>query len=138
MNNFMLYKRIINKKTEEVIRDIKNKASDFNFIIRNIFDMAQNFKDHGVAVDANFKYYSIMLCNPRKAYQSILAKNIRGAVLLPPKQVVVYPESENKTCVAYEAPDMDRLEKIMPDDKKFQESLYSSGQKIIELLDSLS
>ncbi len=99
--------------------------------------MTHDFKGHGVEVAEDFEYYSVMICNPQKAYESIRGSAVRGAVLLPPKQVAVYSETEGETTIAYEAPDMERLEKIMPNDVKFQEGLYASGQKIIELIDSV-
>ncbi len=134
----MLYKKIVTQDIQEVISAIKSKSNDFDFVVRDVFDMAQNFKDHGVDVDDDFEYYSIMICNPQKAYQSIKGKMIRGAVLLPPKQVVVYSESEGQTTVAYEAPDKEDIAKIMPEDVDFQDGLVASGQKIIELIKSIN
>lgn len=133
----MLYKKIVHQDIQEVISALKSKSSDFDFVVRDVFDMAENFKDHGVVVDDDFEYYSIMLCNPQKAYQSIKGKMIRGAVLLPPKQVVVYSEELGQTVIAYEAPNKERIANIMPDDVEFQDGLVASGQKIIELIKSL-
>jgi len=133
----MLYKKIVHQDIQEVISALKSKSSDFDFVVRDVFDMAENFKNHGVVVDDDFEYYSIMLCNPQKAYQSIKGKMIRGAVLLPPKQVVVYSEEIGQTVIVYEAPNKERIANIMPDDVEFQDGLVASGQKIIELIKSL-
>ncbi len=133
----MLYKKTVNKSIKDTLLEIKKNAKDYGFIIREVFNMAQDFASHGVEVEKGFKYYSVMICNPQKAYESIRESAVRGAVLLPPKQVAVYSETEGETTIAYEAPDMERLEKIMPDDGKFQEGLYASGQKIIKLIDSV-
>ena len=123
------------KTPKEAIEDIKKKASDFNFIIRNVFDMAHEFKHHDVEVAKDFEYFSVMLCNPEKAYRSILKSPIRGAVLLPPKQVVIYKENA-KTILGYVAVEKDDVTKLLPEDTKFQEGLSESCKNIIKLLES--
>jgi len=95
--------------------------------------MAKEFKDHGVKVENNFEYYSIMICNPEKAYQSILKNPIRGAVLLPPKQVVIYPEND-KTIIAYATIEKKDVKCMLPDDEAFQKGLEESCNKIKELI----
>ena len=129
----MLFKIETEKSIEEVIEGIRNKAHDFNFIVRDIFDMAEDFKNHGVDVEPGFKYYSATICNPRKAYESIKADPIRGALLFPPKQVVIYSENE-KTILAYVSPEKEDLARIVPKDEKLQEGLSASGEKIIEFM----
>ncbi len=132
----MLYTKKFKFTPKELIQKIEKEASNFGFIVREVFDMKKEFEDHGVDVKEDFEFYSIMICNPGKAYQSIITKPIRGAVLLPPKQITVYKEND-VTSIAYEAPNKERIIKIFPEDKIFQEGLYSSGQKIIELIESL-
>ena len=123
------------KTPKEVIEDIKEKASDFNFIIREVFDMAHEFKSHGVKVQDNFVYYSIMLCNPEKAYKSILGNPLRGAVLLPPKQIVIYKNKDSKkTIIAYTAVEETDVKKLLPEDDKFQKGLPESCNNIIKLI----
>ncbi|MEN8210161.1 MAG: DUF302 domain-containing protein [Thermodesulfobacteriota bacterium] len=117
----------------QVIEKIQNRASDFDFIIRNIFNMADEFKNHGVEVQNDFEYYSIMLCNPQKAYESITKKPLRGAALLPPKQVVVFKENE-KTVISYVAVEENDIKAIMPEDEMFQKGLANSCSKIKELI----
>ena len=124
------------KTPKEVIEEIKKKASDFNFIIRNVFDMAHEFKHHNVEVAKQFEYYSIMLCNPEKAYNSILKSPIRGAVLLPPKQVVIYKEN-NETVLGYVAVENNDIMKLLPEDVKFQEGLSESCKNIIKLMEKV-
>lgn len=131
-----LIKKEFDLSVEEVLDRIKEISSDFNFIIRDIFDMAQNFKEHGVEVKEDFVYYSVMLCNPKKAYGGISNSLIRGALLLPPKQVVVYPEN-NKTVVAYVYWQEEDVAKLLPEDKGFQEGLRESCDKIEELIESI-
>jgi uncharacterized protein (DUF302 family) len=124
------------KTPKEIIEEIKKKAKDFNFIIRNVFDMAHEFKHHDIEVVEDFEYYSIMLCNPEKAYNSIFKSPIRGAVLLPPKQVVIYKEN-SKTILGYAAVEKDDVTKLLPKDTKFQEGLSESCKNIIKLLESV-
>lgn len=128
-----LIKKEFDLDVEEVIERVKKIAVDFNFIIRDIFDMTENFKKHGVNVDEDFVYYSIMLCNPKKAYGGISNSLIRGAVLLPPKQLVVYPEN-GKTVVSYVSWEEKDVAEILPEDKGFQEGLSESCDKIEELI----
>jgi len=124
------------KTPKEVIEEIKKKASDFNFIIREVFDMAHEFKSHGVEVQDDFVYYSVMLCNPEKAYRSILGNSLKGAVLIPPKQVVVFRENE-KTIISYVAIEEEDVEKLLPEDKKFQKELSGSCSKITKLIEEI-
>ena len=121
------------KKPDEVIEKIRKNASSFNFIVREIFDMSKEFKEHGVKVDTGFEYYSIMLCNPDKAYKSISNNPIRGAVLLPPKQIVVFKEID-KTIIAYVAVEEADIKNLLPDDEQFQKGLSESCIKIVELI----
>ncbi len=121
---------------KEIIEQIKIKASNFNFIIREIFNMANEFKHHKIQVVDDFEYYSIMICNPEKAYTSISANKIRGAILLPPKQIIIYRENE-KTIIAYMKINKNDIAQMLPNDTKFQNGLDESGDKIIELINEL-
>ena len=123
------------KTPEEVIKEIKKKASDFNFIIREVFDMAKEFRSQGVEVQDDFVYYSIMLCNPEKAYKSMLGNPLRGALLLPPKQVIIYKDNKSrKTMIAYMAIEEIDVKKLLPEDIKFQKGLSESCNNIIKLI----
>ena len=124
------------KTPKEAIEEIKKKAHKFNFIIREVFDMAKEFKKHKVNVKDSFEFYSVMLCNPEKAYKSILKSSVRGAVLLPPKQVVIYKEDE-KTVISYVAIEKEDINKLLPKDKKFQEGLPKSCNEIIKLIEEI-
>ena len=123
------------KTPEQVIKGIREKALDFNFISREVFDMAKEFRSHGVEVQDNFVYYSIMLCNPEKAYKSMLGNPLRGALLLPPKQVVIYKdEKSGKTIIAYMAIEEIDVKKLLLEDIKFQKGLSESCNEIIKLI----
>jgi len=126
------------KTPEEVIGELKKKASKFNFIVREVFDMAHEFRSHDVDVQDNFVYYSIMLCNPEKAYKSISESPLRGAVLLPPKQVVVYKDNKSKkTIIAYTTIEETDVKKLLPEDNKFQKGLPESCNNIIKLINEI-
>ena len=125
------------KTPKEVIEEIKKKAADYNFIIREVFDMASEFKGHDVEVEDGFEYYSIMLCNPEKAYKSILKSPIRGAVLLPPKQVTVFKKND-KTVISYVAVEENNVKELLPDDEKFQKGLSESCKNIVRLIKSIN
>lgn len=127
------------KSPEEVIEELKKKASKFNFIVREVFNMAHEFRNHDIEVQDNFVYYSIMLCNPEKAYKSILGSPLRGAVLLPPKQVVIYKDNESKKIIiAYTATEEIDVKKLLPEDNKFQKGLPESCNNIIKLIEEIS
>ena len=123
------------KTPQQVIKGIREKALDFNFIIREVFDMAKEFRSQGVEVQDDFVYYSIMLCNPEKAYKSMLGNPLRGALLLPPKQVVIYKdEKSGKTIIAYMAIEEIDVKKLLLEDIKFQKGLSESCNEIIKLI----
>lgn len=124
------------KIPKEIIEKIIANASNFNFIIREVFDMAKEFKDHGVEVEDNFEYYSIMICNPQKAYESIIKCPVRGAVLLPPKQIIIYSEN-NRTIISYMAIEEEDVKRLLPNDEKFQVGLSESCNNIIELIKNI-
>ncbi len=131
----ILYVTSSDKNTEEAVKSIKESARDFGFIVRDVFDMGEEFRKHGVNIENGFDFYSLMLCNPEKAYQSIVKNPVRGAVLLPPKQIVVYRNKKTgKTNIAYLAFNRQFVKKLLPDDKPFQESLPDSCRKIIKLI----
>ena len=121
------------EKPQYVIKRIREKASGYGFIIRDVFDMAEQFASHGVDVDPSFVFYSVMLCNPHKAYEAISADPRRGAVLLPPKQVVIYPH-DGKTVLAYVGCRKGYVHSVMPEDDAFNEGLATSCQKIADLM----
>ncbi|MBT3298263.1 DUF302 domain-containing protein [archaeon] len=125
------------KELKRVIDEIKKKANNFNFIIRNIFDMSEEFKNHGVEVAKDFEYYSIMLCNPFKAYKNRSENPIRGAVLIPPKQIILYKKND-KTIIAYMSVEKDDIKKILPNDKLFQKGLSESCMNITKLIKQIA
>lgn len=129
-----IYKTESEKGPEEILEKLKEKVTDYNFIIREIYDMKEQFGSHGVSVDESFTYYSVMVCNPEKAYRSIVNSKIRGAVLLPLKQLVIFKDEDNNTQIAYMAFDSETIKGLLPDDEPFQKGLSESCEKIIKLI----
>lgn len=134
----MKYVQIRTKKEPNlVIEDIKQKAHEFDFIIREIYDMTRQFARHGVDVEEGFEYYSIMICNPKKAYKSISSNKMRGAVLLPPKQIIVYRD-KNETVVSYIAHEEKDVKELLPDDTQFQKGLSESCNRIASMIKEIN
>ncbi|MGM5487787.1 MAG: hypothetical protein ACQESG_02470 [Nanobdellota archaeon] len=129
--------KLINKETDkpplEVIRLIKDNAHKFEFIIRDVFDMNQQFQRHGVSTE-DFEFYSIMVCNPKKAYKTMKIDPRRGAVILPPKQITVY--TQKRTIISYLAFTENDAQSILPDES-FQKGLAQSCDNIIRLIESV-
>ena len=133
-----LFKINTDKKPQEIIDKIKENVSKFDFIIREIFDINKEFTSHGVDVDNNFKYYSVMICNPKRAYETIKGNLIRGAIVFPPKQIIIYEDEKiNKTTIAYMKIDKSSIKEMLPNDIKFQEGLENSSNKVIKLIKSI-
>ena len=124
---------VTQKIPEEVIEDVRKNAAEFNLIIRAVFDMAGEFRNYGVAVDKDFEYYSIMLCNPEKAYRSILKRPGQGALLFPSKQEVVFKEKGNAV-ISYAAVEESDVKELFFEDEEFQKDLSVSSNNIISLI----
>jgi uncharacterized protein (DUF302 family) len=131
----MLYTLKTEKSPEEVIETIKKKAGNYDFIIRKVFDMKEVFSSHGAEVKKGESYYSVMVCNPQRAYKTIRKNPDRGAILLQPKQIFIYRQEEDVyTTVSYMGLDKEFLSRTIPEDKEFQENLPHSCRKISDLI----
>ncbi len=97
--------------------------------------MNKEFRHHNIKTDKDFIFYSIMICNPEKAYKSILKKPTYGAVLLPPKQITIYKEhNKDTTTITYLGIDKQFIKTILPEDTLFQKGLEQSCNNIIKLI----
>lgn len=76
-----------------------------------------------------------MVCNYGRSYKSIKKNIERAAVLLQPKQIMVYTK-DGETIVNYLPFKTDFIKQALPEDNRFQESLPESCQRIIDLIDS--
>jgi len=133
MENKGLFKIETTKSVQEFIESLKENAEQFNFGVRYIFDMKKEYKEHNVDVDENFELYQIVLCNFQRSYKTMRRNIETSAILLQPKQVVVY-NNKGVTTVYYLPFTKEFITSALPDDEKLQEGLSSSCQKIIKLI----
>jgi uncharacterized protein (DUF302 family) len=131
----MFYKLQTKKNIKEVIKAFWQKAGEYGYVVRNVYNMNDLFASHGALVNKQDEYYAVMLCNPKRAHSSIAANPDRGAVLLQPKQVFVYKQDkENRTTVAYAAMDEEYVKRLLPDDAVLQKNLPRSCAQIADLI----
>ena len=133
MENKGLFKIETAKSVQEFIESLKENAEQFNFGVRYIFDMKKEYKEHNVDVDENFELYQIVLCNFQRSYKTMRRNIETSAVLLQPKQVIVY-NNKGATTVYYLPFTKEFITSALPDDEKLQEGLPGSCQKIIKLI----
>ncbi len=121
----------------EVIASLRVHAESFGFVIRNVYDMKETFEEYGVQAAEDFVYYSVMVCNPPRAYATMRENPLRGAVLLQPKQLVVYRDPESgSTQVAYMQLDERTVAEALPEDTQWRDKLPASCRKIAQLIDA--
>jgi uncharacterized protein (DUF302 family) len=132
-----LFVRESSLSPEGVIASLRAHAESFGFVIRNVYDMKETFEEYGVETAEDFVYYSVMVCNPPRAYAAIRTNPLRGAVLLQPKQIVVYRDPETgSTQVAYMLLDERTMREALPGDTQWQDKLPASCRKIAQLIDA--
>lgn len=132
-----IFSKEVDLSVEEAANYIRNNAQDYGFIVRYDSDMAKEFESHGVNVEEGFEYITLMLCIPKKAYDSLLM-NPKRAALIMPKQVSIFRDTNlNKTIVSHLVIGEYFLENVLPNDKKIKESLPQSCKKVVELIKSI-
>jgi hypothetical protein len=90
-------------------------------------------KQRGISIDDHFNAYQVMFCSFN--YKG-LQKNIeRLAVLLLPKQVVVY-NREGVTNILYLPFNEEFIREVLPGDEKFAVSQSKACQRIIKLIEA--
>jgi len=135
MKNKGLFKIETTKSVQEFIESLKKNVAQFNFSVRYIFDMKKEYKEHNVDVDENFELYQIILCNFQRSCKTIERNIETAAVLLQPKQVVVY-NNKGVTTICYLPFTKEFITYALPDDEKLQEGLPSSCQRIIKTIEA--
>lgn len=123
------------KTPAEAVGALKQKASDYGFLVRETFDIKNEFKEYGVQVDEDFEYYSVMVCNPSKSYAKMREDPTRGALIFQPKQIVVFSEN-GQTVMAYAAFQEKEVKELLPEDTGFQKGMPDSCQKIADMIQS--
>jgi len=133
MENTYLFRGKSSKSVQEFIESLKTNASEFNYYMRYVFDKRQEYEQRGITVDDHFNAYQVMLCSFN--YKG-LQKNIeRLAVLLPPKQVVVY-DKDGVTNILYLPFSEEFIRQTLPEDGEFAANQSKACQKIIELIEA--
>jgi len=122
------------KSIQDFIASVKENAPRFNFGVRRVFDMREEYRKQNVNVDDDFQLYQIMVCNYERSYKSMSNNMERAAVLLQPKQIVAYTE-KGVTTVNYLPFTKEFIKQALPQDGGFQESLPESCQRIIRLIE---
>lgn len=134
MNESRIFSKETEKSVKEVADIIRNKAKEFGFIVRYDTNMTQEFKEHGVKVEKDFDYHTIMLCIPQKAYNSIKMNPERASIIIP-KQISIFRDNDkNKTIISHLIIGAEFLKKILPDDKKIRETLPASCMDVVKLI----
>ncbi|HCO94785.1 MAG TPA: hypothetical protein DIU00_12680 [Phycisphaerales bacterium] len=123
------------KSIQDFIESVKENALRFNFGVRRVFDMREEYRKQNVNVDDDFQLYQIMVCNYGRSYRSMSSNMERAAILLQPKQIIAYTE-KGVTTVNYLPFTKEFVKQAMPQDDGFQESLPESCQRIIRLIEA--
>jgi len=134
MENRNFFTTTSKKSIQDFIESVKENAPRFNFGVRRVFDMKEEYKKQNVNVDDDFELYQIMVCNYGRSYKSMSNNMERAAVLLQPKQIVAYTE-KGVTTVNYLPFTKEFIKQALPQDDGFQESLPESCQRIIKLIE---
>ena len=133
MEQTYLYRTKSSKSVQEFIESLKENASDFNYYVRYVFDKRQEYEQRGISIDDHFNAYQIVLCSFN--YKG-LQKNIeRLAVLLLPKQVVVY-NIEGVTNILYLPFSEEFIREVLPEDERFAVNQSKACQRIIKLIEA--
>lgn len=134
MENKGLFKIETTKSVQEFIESLKKNAGQFDFGVRHVFSMKEEYKKQNVNIDDDFELYQIVVCNFKRSYKSIRQNVERAAVLLEPKQIIVYNNKGN-TVINYLPFSKEFIKKALPNDGEFAEGLYGSCQGIITLIE---
>jgi hypothetical protein len=134
MENRNFFTTTSDKSIQAFIESVKENAPRFNFGVRQVFDMKEEYRKQNVNVDDDFQLYQIMVCNYERSYKSMRKNTERAAVLLQPKQIIAYTE-KGVTTINYLPFTKDFIKKALPQDDGFQQSLPESCQKIIRLIE---
>ncbi len=134
MENRNFFTTTSKKSIQDFIESVKENAPRFNFGVRRVFDMKEEYKKQNVNVDDDFELYQIMVCNYGRSYKSMSNNMERAAVLLQPKQIVAYTE-KGVTTVNYLPFTKEFIKQALLQDDGFQESLPEICQRIIRLIE---
>jgi len=133
MEETSLFRAKSAKPVQDFIESVKGNASKFWYYVRYVFNKRQEYEQRGIEVDADFNPHQIMLCSFN--YKG-LKKNIeRLAVLLLPKQVVVYDKGGD-TVILYLPFSEGFIRHVLPEDTEFAVNQSKACRRIIELIEA--
>lgn len=133
MENTYLFRAKSSKSVQDFIESLKENASKFDYYVRYVFNKRQEYEQRGISIDDHFNAYQVMLCSFN--YKG-LQKNIeRLAVLLLPKQVVVY-NREGVTNILYLPFNEEFIREVLPEDEQFAVNQSKACQRIIKLIEA--
>jgi len=129
----LLYETGTSKSIREFVEGIKQNASQFNYCVRHVHDLREEYQNKGIDLDEDFEMVQIVVCSFN--YKG-LQKNIRRcAVLLAPKQITVFKEKD-KTVVNYLPFHKSFIQQTLPGDEDFAENQSKACQRIIQLIEA--
>ena len=134
MEKGILFKTESDKTIEGFIEDLKKNAPEFNFKVRHVLDVGEDYRRHGVAVEEGFQLFQVILCNFKRSYQTVHGNPETAAVILPPKQMAVFKQN-GKTVINYLPFTGEFIAQALPENKKLQEGLVKTCLKIIRLIE---
>jgi hypothetical protein len=129
----LLYETDTPKSIHDFVEGIKQNASQFNYYVRHVHDLREEYRDKGIDLDEDFEMVQIVVCSFN--YKG-LQKNIRRcAVLLAPKQITVFREM-GKTVINYLPFPKPFIQQALPGDEDFAENQSKACQRIIQLIEA--
>jgi uncharacterized protein (DUF302 family) len=124
-----------NKTIAEVIESLKKNAPDYGFKVRHVLNLGDEYRANGAEVEDGFQIFQVIVCSFIRSYQAVKKNPERAAVLLPPKQMVLYNE-DGKTIINYLPFTGEFIARALPDDGEFPERLAGACQKIAKLIEA--
>ena len=133
MRETRLYTAETTKSMEVFLQDLNKAAQEKGFFIHNEdkMEMAHTFGKHGIEVAEGFDLHMIQVCKPEKAGPS-LSKNPERAVLMP-KFIITFSR-DGKTQIRFLRYSRELVADLV-DDSEFPDSLESSFQAIIDMIE---
>ncbi len=135
MGEKLLHTAESDKTIEEVIENLKKNAPDYGFKVRHVLNLGEEYRANGAEVEDGFQIFQVIVCSFIPSYGAVKQNPERAAVLLPPKQMVVY-NKDGKTVVNYLPFTPEFIAQALPEDGEFPERLARACRKIAKLIEA--
>ena len=135
MEERLLFTAESDRPIEEVIDNLRKNAPDYGFKVRHVLNLGEEYRANGAEVDKGFRIFQVIVCSFKPSYQAVKANHERAAVLLPPKQMVLYTKN-GKTVVNYLPFPEDFIARALPGDGEFSQRLAAACGKITRLIEA--